>query len=109
MGYGCFVNYQLVANGYARVYDSTFSESDRFYSAEDSVRSAQRGAWRCQNVESITTTQSSGSFPPLPSDGDYDCGHFDTQDQAQRVLESTSGDPHRLDGDGDGIACESLP
>lgn len=38
---------------------------------------------------------------------DYDCGDFSTQEEAQSFL--LPGDPHNLDGDGDGIACESLP
>lgn len=38
---------------------------------------------------------------------DYDCADFSTQSQAQAYL--TPGDPHRLDGDNDGVACESLP
>ena len=46
--------------------------------------------------------------PPLPADGDYDCKHFDTQEQAQKVLERDSSDPHRLDGDDDGTACENI-
>ncbi|WP_246076473.1 excalibur calcium-binding domain-containing protein [Amycolatopsis cihanbeyliensis] len=39
----------------------------------------------------------------------YNCGDFATQPEAQKVLDSTPGDPHDLDRDGDGIACESLP
>jgi hypothetical protein len=39
---------------------------------------------------------------------DCDCSDFSSWRQAQDVLESTSGDPHRLDGDGDGVTCESL-
>jgi hypothetical protein len=38
---------------------------------------------------------------------DYDCADFATQEEAQEYLEP--GDPHNLDGDGDGIACEDLP
>jgi endonuclease YncB( thermonuclease family) len=38
---------------------------------------------------------------------DYDCGDFSTQAQAQKYL--LKGDPYRLDSDGDGVACESLP
>jgi len=48
-------------------------------------------------------------IPPVPADGDYNCGDFDTQEQAQTVLERNFGDPHRLDGDGNGEACKSLP
>ncbi|WP_232376469.1 excalibur calcium-binding domain-containing protein [Amycolatopsis aidingensis] len=40
---------------------------------------------------------------------DLNCSDFDTQPEAQEVLDSTPGDPHGLDRDGDGIACESLP
>ena len=38
---------------------------------------------------------------------DYDCADFDTQAQAQKYL--LPGDPHRLDADHDGVACDSLP
>ncbi|HEY5943349.1 MAG TPA: excalibur calcium-binding domain-containing protein [Solirubrobacterales bacterium] len=38
---------------------------------------------------------------------DYDCADFATQEEAQEYLEP--GDPHNLDGDNDGIACEDLP
>lgn len=38
---------------------------------------------------------------------DYDCADFSNQAEAQGYL--SPGDPHGLDGDYDGIACESLP
>jgi hypothetical protein len=41
--------------------------------------------------------------------GDRDCSDFATQAEAQEALDSTSGDPERLDEDDDGIACETLP
>lgn len=48
-------------------------------------------------------------LPPVPPDGDYDCGHFNNQQQAQKLLESDPSDPHNLDGeDRNGVACESL-
>lgn len=43
---------------------------------------------------------------------EYNCADFTTQAQAQRFFEKAGGtraDTHRLDGDKDGIACESLP
>lgn len=47
--------------------------------------------------------------PPVPPDGDYDCGHFNNRQQAQKVLDSDPSDPHNLDGeDQNGTACESL-
>jgi Excalibur calcium-binding domain len=38
---------------------------------------------------------------------DYDCADFANQAEAQEYL--LPGDPYRLDGDDDGIACEDLP
>ena len=46
------------------------------------------------------------------SAADRDCGDFSTQAAAQRFFINNGGpqrDPHRLDADGDGKACESLP
>lgn len=40
---------------------------------------------------------------------DYDCADFSTQEEAQAEYESNYGDPYRLDGDDDGVACEALP
>lgn len=46
--------------------------------------------------------------PPVPDDGDYNCADFETHEQAQAVLEQNDSDPHGLDADDDGVACESL-
>lgn len=41
---------------------------------------------------------------------DKDCTDFSTHAEAQTFFESQgSGDPHGLDRDGDGLACETLP
>ena len=43
---------------------------------------------------------------------DRNCDDFATQREAQRFFEDEGGparDPHGLDADNDGIACESLP
>lgn len=40
---------------------------------------------------------------------DHDCSDFTSWREAQSFYQSAgAGDPHRLDSDGDGIACESL-
>lgn len=52
------------------------------------------------------------NLPYDPDGPDRDCGDFDSQPVAQRFFRAAGGpeqDPHRLDGDDDGIACESLP
>ncbi len=41
--------------------------------------------------------------------GDMDCSDFSSQAEAQAFFERAGpGDPHRLDRDKDGIACETL-
>lgn len=56
-----------------------------------------------------------GFWAPPGWDGvsDVDCGDIDTRAHAQSFFLGTGGsttnDPYGLDGDGDGIACESLP
>ncbi len=44
--------------------------------------------------------------PAVPK-GDVDCSDFSTKAEAQPYL--LPGDPHRLDRDNDGVACDSLP
>lgn len=47
-----------------------------------------------------------------PFGRDRNCSAFDTHAEAQAFFQAAGGperDPHRLDGDNDGIACESLP
>ena len=49
---------------------------------------------------------------PTATFEDRNCSDFDTWSQAQEFFKSEGGpdkDPHRLDGDGNGIACQSLP
>jgi hypothetical protein len=41
--------------------------------------------------------------------GDLDCASFADQAAAQAVLRAEPRDPHHLDADNDGIACEHLP
>jgi hypothetical protein len=43
---------------------------------------------------------------------EYNCDDFETQEEAQTFFENAGGpdeDVNQLDGDNDGVACESLP
>lgn len=42
-------------------------------------------------------------------ENDCNCSDFTTQAEARIVLDAEPGDPHRLDANGDGTPCESLP
>ncbi len=66
-------------------------------------------------AQSGTITCAAASTDPTPTpgsdDGDdvFDCSDFMFQDVAQAVLDANPSDPHNLDPDNDGIACEGLP
>ncbi|MDZ7689183.1 MAG: thermonuclease family protein [Halobacteriales archaeon] len=102
------LNYELVEQGYARTYmDNSFTMKQKFLEAEREARAQSSGLWGCDTTESgagdNTEDESDGTY----TGGDMDCSDFETQAEAQEFHETHTG--HGLDGDGDGIACESLP
>ncbi len=114
-----FVNLQMVRDGFAvmATYPPNVAHVEAFRAAEQEARSANRGLWgACGGAD----TPAGQSGPPSPSappssanggGGDRDCSDFSSHQEAQRFYEAEGGpgqDPHRLDGDGDGLACESL-
>jgi micrococcal nuclease len=119
---GKLFNKQLIAQGYARMYDSEFAKREAFSSVEATAQQNDVGLWNYETTSTPTSTPTTTpsptsttvsenegiALPPKPADGDYDCSHFDTHEQAQYVYEQDTSDPHRLDGDDDGQACESL-
>jgi micrococcal nuclease len=104
-------NERLLTEGYARLYDTEFALRDAYAAAEADARESGAGLWSFDESDYPTDASEvdDGDLPPLPDDGDYDCGDFDTRAEADAVLDRTAGDPHNLDADGDGEACESLP
>lgn len=57
----------------------------------------------------IASTAALAPLAALGQSGDRDCSDFRSWAEAQRFYEEQGpGDPHRLDADNDGIACESL-
>jgi hypothetical protein len=44
-----------------------------------------------------------------PAEDTLNCDDFATQQEAQAELEADPSDPHGLDADGNGVACEDLP
>lgn len=97
------INYQLVEQGYARVYtESDFTQKNKFMKAEKQAKQNNVGLWGC-------------SKDKIPKENDVKetdkeniyCSDFKTQAEAQKFHENNSG--YGLDGDGDGEACESLP
>lgn len=105
-----FVNDYLVRQGYA--YVSTFPPDvkyqEQFLDAQHEARENSRGLWSlCESSQITPLRQGSAE-----QGGDKDCSDFKTQNEAQAFFFSQGGpskDPHKLDVDHDGIACESLP
>jgi micrococcal nuclease len=129
---GEMFNETLLEEGYAQVatYPPNVKYVDRFLNAQREARAANRGLWGlsagelCQQTdrgngigggcsgsesESQPEDNSDSSVSGAnPQDTNLDCAGFETHEEAQRVLEQDPSDPHYLDGDGDGVACEEL-
>jgi micrococcal nuclease len=127
---GEMFNETLLEEGYAQV--ATFPPNvkyvDRFLEVQRGARAANRGLWGLSAGELCQQTdrgngiggRCSGSEPEGPpasqstssagngGDSNLDFASFETHEEAQRVLEQDPSDPHYLDGDDDGVACEEL-
>ena len=103
----------------------TWDEAQAFYEAEGGPETDRHGLDQdgdgvaCESLPG-SATPTPGSQAPTPTPGtaydpdgpDRNCSDFDTWAEAQAFYEAAGGpetDRHRLDHDGDGIACESLP
>ena len=102
----------MISEGYAYeyTYGTSYKYQAEFKQAEKVATEAKRGLW-------ATDVCDSQSVPAPVSDqyncysNIYNCTDFSTHTEAQSVFEScggTTNDIHRLDGDNNGIACESL-
>ncbi len=128
------LNKALVAAGYAWWYRKYAPNDTELKSLESKARRIEEGLWsqpdpvppwqwrrgvRARSSDRSPKADSEHSpdagvaelrFDPFGPD--RDCSDFRTHAEAQAFFEAAGGperDPHRLDSDGDGIACESLP
>jgi micrococcal nuclease len=114
-----FVNYELVRQGYAQAatYPPDVACSDLFVDAQREAVTAGAGLWYLPPTEPpvvVEPTSPPASNPVCGCSGNiYNCADFNTHAEAQACYEyclaQGNGDVHRLDGDDDGSACESLP
>ena len=99
----------LLQRGLAWYYQQYAPNETEYARLERQARNGDRGLWSQANPIPPWEwrDRSSGGGGQV---ADKDCSNFDTQPEAQAFFEAHQpGDPHRLDGDGDGEACESLP
>ena len=117
-------NETLLKQGYAQLY--VVPPNDRyevtFSQAQHQARQTQRGIWGLSKEQQCELADRGNGIGegspgcqgqvlrPAPDPGvDKDCGDFRSQAAAQAELERDLSDPHNLDGDGDGEACENYP
>jgi micrococcal nuclease len=126
---GEMFNETLLEEGYAQVatFPPNVTYMDRFLAAQREARAANRGLWGlsagelcqqsdrgngigggCSGDQSESPPASQSASAGATQDSNLDCGGFETHEEAQRILEEDPSDPHYLDGDGDGVACEEL-
>jgi len=91
------VNYGLVANGYARVYDSDFSRGGEFYAAESQAMTRATGLWTCASEGGETDAANDG---PLAIEVHADAAGNDNENLNDEYVDftNTGGDPLVLDG-----------
>lgn len=121
-----FVNRQLIQRGYAvpLTIAPNVRYAEEFRRLATQARIRERGLWSpstCAGDADLrvgrSNDSSSGDSSPAGGgdqdlSGDKDCGDFSTQREAQAHFQAKGGpgsDPDRLDADGDGSACDSLP
>ena len=116
-----FVNEELVRQGFAtaRDYPPDSKYKIQFVQAEVEAKRNKKGLWSVCQSENYADQPGSQSYSKPGSEQvgepgfgseDRDCGDFKTHAEAQAFFSAAGpGDPHRLDSNGDGIACESLP
>ena len=114
-----FVNYELVAQGYANTasFPPDIACIPTFQEAEQKASASKLGLWNAPpTLVAVPTSSGAGSGGNAPcncSGSDLDCGDFSSHASAQACYDYCKslglGDIFRLDGDGNGRACENQP
>ncbi|BAQ65561.1 thermonuclease family protein [Geminocystis sp. NIES-3709] len=126
------INLTLVQEGQAVVYKEFLSkcpDGQKYLELEKKAKERKIGFWAVKDlimpwewrsgirpvrvvpipVEDLNPAPRNPNLPSCTNGGDCNCSDFKTQAQAQRVLDTFPNDPHGLDRDNNGVACESLP
>lgn len=124
MGDGTNFNQWLIENGYGHeyTYSTPYKYQAEFKTAEQTAMTANAGLWAenaCnegEEEETITGDENSAvedtTIDYVCSSNTYNCGDFNSKAEAQNAynfcMAQVGTDIHKLDGDGNGLACESL-
>lgn len=104
LGNGDFVNELIVRNGYGKAYryGKDVLLCDDLEEAEEKARDEGLRIWEFEQVE---------DSDPIDVGCDvnyYNCSDFNSCSEVMEVFDSCNSDIHRLDGDDDGVPCDSL-
>lgn len=108
------LNRWMVRNGWAVAYRRYSTD---YVAAEDEAKDAGSGVWRGRFIpprdwrrgKRLAATSPQGPGVMSSPEPDRNCGDFQTWQEAQEFFKAAGlGDPHRLDRDRDGVACEGL-
>ncbi len=116
---GALFNEYMIAEGFGHeyTYGTPYTYQARFKAAEESARAQKKGLW----AENACADYPTSAIHPAPhtsvptgeyvcSRNAYNCSDFTTRAEAQAAYDACRpGDIHKLDSDGDGDACETLP
>ncbi|MCS4056809.1 thermonuclease family protein [Salinibacter ruber] len=99
----------LIQDGLAWHYREYAPNETEYARLQKQARGAGRGLWSQASPVPPWAWRDRTSGPGETSVEDRDCSDFSSHRAAQSFFERHQpGDPHGLDGDGDGVACESL-
>lgn len=118
---GVNVAEHMIIEGYGHeyTYNLPYKYQAQFKEAERKAREGKKGLWAdgaCaksgvrDQVSGVRTNTVDSDYEC--SKNAYNCSDFSTQAEAQTIFDSCGGsnnDVHKLDADGDGKVCESLP
>jgi len=92
--------------------DTCAGDADRAANSRGTGESAGGRSWGSNGSSSSSRSPRSGGSSGLDVSRDRNCSSFSAQAEAQKYFEAKGGpasDPDHLDGDHDGVACQSLP
>lgn len=105
-----FVNEEMVREGYAEAYpyNPDIILCPQIQEAENKAKEEGLGIWATQTITEEVPSSSQNSGSSNCGSNIYNCGDFSSCSEVMEIFNSCSYDVNKLDGDADGIPCESL-
>lgn len=91
---------------------NSMEESTVVRDENGNLKTTADGGFLTQILRDKQGNEVAAGTPNAKYTDEYNCSDFATQPEAQKFFDNAggvSGDTNRLDGDKDGVACESLP